>query len=258
MNTRRCLGKLPPRPRVNALHFADYLRVPAKAILATLPAAPVESDYDPPATSLRMWANDRIGDCAFAGQANAELVWATARGEQFTLTDDDVIAAYSACTGYSPAFPESDKGTVLADALDQWQRDGIGGRKILGSVSIDPRNLDHVRLACWLFGVVYVGAALPITAQTAGPWVGAAPGALAGDAAPGSWGGHCLTRAHQKLAIGGDMLTWERVQPHDDLWWLDYIDECHGPLSADWADVSRVAPNGFALAQLQADMGVLA
>lgn len=251
------LGKLAAEHRAKA-HFSDYLRAPAKTILAQLPKAPDSGDWEQKLadSDLQMWGNDNAGDCAYAAQANAEQTWASMLGRPFTLTTADVIAAYSKGTGYRPGDPSTDRGTVMANALDQWQTDGIGGRKIVGHVAVDYRNWAQVCLAQYLFGGVYFGAQLPISAQQPGPWVGKT-GQLSGADAPGTWGGHAIWAP--TWTLGGDgIITWQRRQPADKQWWFNYVDECYAPLSVDWADLVVGAPNGIDFASLAADMVAIA
>lgn len=249
------LGKLAPQFRPETPHFANYLLSPP----ALLPTVPDDVDWiaDLP-EDLGMFANDRYGDCAFVAQAHAELTWAAGRGECLAISDDDVLGAYSGCTGFKQNDPTTDRGTVLADALVHWAGPGIGGRRIAGHVLVDHRNILHVRAAAYLFGGVYLGAALPISAQdTSKPWTGKT-GALVGNDAPGSWGGHCVWCPKEALISGATFITWSRRQGSDWQWWLNYVDECYAPLSQDWADAARKAPNGFDFKALQADLPAVA
>lgn len=249
------LGKLAPQHR-SRYHLADYLCASPKKLLAQLPQAPDSGDWEAkvPDSDLRMWGNDKYGDCAWAAQANAEQTWASMRGQPFSLTDQDVYDAY-ASTGWRPDDSSTDRGTVMADALDHWQKDGIGGRKIAGHVAVDHRNWAQVRLAAHLFGGVYFGAALPQSAQGASTWIGKT-GALSGDDLPGSWGGHAIWMPKWQID-SGTIITWQHRQPADVQWWLNYVDECYAPLSVDWADLLVGAPNGFDFASLAADLALI-
>lgn len=250
------LGKLAAQHRAK-LNFGDYLRVSPRALVAQLPKAPDSGDWEAklPDSALQMWGNDQYGCCAFAAQANAQQTFAAQRGEAFNLTTGDVLSSYSRCTGFRAGDPSTDRGTVMADALDDWQNEGIGGLKIVGHVAVDYRNWAQVCLAQYLFGGVYFGAQLPISAQQPGAWAGKT-GALEGTDTPGSWGGHAIWSP--TWTVGGDgIITWQRRQPADKQWWYNYVDESYAVLSPNWADVIVGAPNGIDIASLAADLAAV-
>src|SRR3954465_5033265 len=58
-----------------------------------------------------VFANDRVGDCTFASTGDRIIVQEAAVGQshETPLTDQDVLAGYSALTGYNPARPETDQ-----------------------------------------------------------------------------------------------------------------------------------------------------
>lgn len=240
----RKLGKRRPRHDQRTAHFADFLH------RSKLPAVPALRDWLAGApTDLGMMRNDTIGDCGFAGQAHAVQSWSLARGgKMLTIGDDDVVAAYSACTGYSANDPSTDQGVVLLDALKFWRSTGIGGHKINAYVHVDPRNVQHVKIAIELFGGVYCGAQLPLSAEGANGWTGK-HGRLTGDDRPGSWGGHCMW-APAYDDVGLTFVTWGYRQKADWQWWLNYADECWAVLATDWVSGAYPAPSGFDVAAL--------
>ena len=237
----RKLGKHPPRHDVRTLHLANFL--------TGLPASPPLRDWNRGLPSdLGMMANDQYGDCGFAGQAHAVQTWTSDTGKPVALPDAVVLGAYAGCTGFSPGDPSSDQGVVLLDALSYWRKTGIGGHKIGAYVKVDHHNLDHVKAAINLFGGVYMGAALPTAAQHQTSWVGPR-GALRGDDAPGTWGGHCMW-APAYDASHVTFVTWGQRQVADWQWWLDYVDEAYACVSVDWVTGAKTAPNGFDLSKL--------
>src|SRR6185312_120177 len=107
---------------------------------------------------------------------------------EVTPSDDDIVGAYSAITGYTPSRPETDQGAVELDVLAYWQRTGIAGHQIGAYASLDVLSMDHVRCAVNLFGGVYIGAALPLSAQSQTVWdVVDGPSGESG-----TWGGHAM------------------------------------------------------------------
>jgi hypothetical protein len=244
------LGRLPPRRDLRTAHFIDFLHRPA------LPACPPARDWDEKLPAdLGMFANDQVGCCGFAGMAHAHQTWTATPGPAARFTDDDVLGAYSACTGYRRDNPRTDRGVVLLDALKFWRKTGVSNHKIYAFLSVDPQNLAHCRLAVALFGGLYIGAELPVSAQRPGPWIGWKKD-LIGSNRPGTWGGHCMWACGYDRQ-GFDLVTWGARQACDDQWWANYVDEAYVCLSLDWATPTRKSPSGFDAAKLQAFMAAL-
>jgi len=247
------LGKLPPRHDPRTLIFGDYF-----ARRKHLPPSPPVRDWnDKLGPDLGMMKNDEAGDCGFAGLGHAIMTWSSEHGNLYTPSDTEVLGWYSECTGYVPGDPSTDNGVVLLDALTYFRKKGL----IFAFMKVDHHSFDHLQTAINLFGGVYIGASLPVSAQdTSRPWHGTT-GSLEGDAAVGSWGGHCMWAAKYARpaasAFNVDFSTWGKRQPADAQWWLDYVDECYAILSPRWADTALPAPSGFDLATLRADLSAL-
>lgn len=240
----RKLGRRPARHDVRTAHFIDFLHRPK------LPRIPLSKDWDASLPEeLGMFANDKYGDCGFASMAHAVQTWTATPGPSKTLTDDEVLAAYSACTGFRIDDPSSDGGVVMLDALKFWRKTGIASRKIGAFLKVDHSNLGHCRAGIALFGGLYVGANLPTLAQDPGPWIGS-KGRLIGGLSPGSWGGHCMWCPSYD-AKSFEFVTWGKRQTSDVQWWLNYVDEAYVCVSQDWVDEKRPAPSGFDLKKLQ-------
>lgn len=247
------LGKLAPKHDPRTLCLGNYLNH-KRALPTPPPHVDWNKSIDP--ASLGMMLNDQEGDCGLAGQAHAVQTWTANNGSMITIPDADVQAAYSKLSGYVPGDASTDTGVVLLDALNQWRKDGIGGHTIAGYVKVDHHNILHVRTAVLLFGGVYTGAQLPLSAQdTTKPWIGKR-GHLRGDDVPGSWGGHCMWHPCA-TSSGGEFVTWGAPQDDDWQWWLNYVDECYAPFSYDWLNAARVAPNGVDVIALEDDLAAL-
>ena len=114
---------------------------------------------------------------------------------------------------------------------------------------------DHklVRTAAYLFGGLYIGIALPLTAQTQEVWDWTK--SLTGHAAPGSWGGHAV----DVVDYGPNdltVVTWGAVKLMTWAFWDRYVDEAYCILSPDYLKAGE-APNGFDLATLQEDLALV-
>lgn len=112
--------------------------------------------------------------------------WTAYASDEVVPTDDEIIKAYSAITGYDPLTGVNDNGAVEIDVLNHWRRTGIAGRTIRAYVAVEPGNHDHVKDAVELFGNCYIGVGLPISAQRQRVW-SVPPGGPVGDGEPWSW-----------------------------------------------------------------------
>ena len=140
-----------------------------------------------------MYRNDAIGDCAIAAPGHMIQTWGAAGRKQcMGPSEEEIIAAYSAITGYDEKDPATDQGTVELDVLRYWQKTGIGGHSIGAYVAVEPTSTMLVKDGVYLFGGLYIGLALPVSAQRQDVWE-VPPGGATGAGRPGSWGGHCFT-----------------------------------------------------------------
>lgn len=251
------LGKLPVKHDRRTLRLARYLTGP-------LPVAPRIVDWTPPGvTDWGEMENDRYGCCAFAAPGHQVQAWTGSQigGSEVTISDADVLAAYSAVTGFNPSDPSTDNGAAMLDVCKYWRNAGIGGHKILAFVAVNPTNLDHVKLAAYLFGGLYAGFSLPQSASDQLDRGEAWDVASGPDAQPGSWGGHAVYIPTVGVLDPGaasiDCVTWGRRQAITPEFFLTYADELYAILSQDWATTIGKCPNGFDLGALQADLNAL-
>ena len=198
--------------------------------------------------------NDQIGDCTCAGMGHAVQVFtANANPPEVTLPDSDILAAYEAACGYNPADPSTDQGGDELTVLAYWKNNGIGpgGHKIAAFSSVSVLNQNEVMQALALFGCLYTGVALPVSAQAQVGFVWDVDSTSAGN--PGSWGGHCVVIV-QADATGPTCITWGNLQKMTWAFWNRYFDEAYACITPDWIEANGNAPSGFDLAQLQADL----
>lgn len=194
----------------------------AHQLLETLAPAPPAVDNTSGVASWGMMLNDQLGCCTIAGLGHSQQVATLNTDGEVTPGDSVILAGYEKYCGYIQGNPKTDNGGNELDILARIQQDGFGGMKLLGYVSPDPANLDHVRKAISYFGSVYMGAEMPLSAQQAGTWdVGSGSSAVAG-----SWGGHCMVTAKYDPSTF-DFITWGENQAATVNWWLKYPDECH-------------------------------
>lgn len=188
-----------------------------------------------------MLMNNQIGNCTIAGVGHMVQVFGAYNGRELIMTDPEAQANYSKF-GYVPGDPTTDKGAYEQDVLQYWQEAGlrIGGQldRLKGFASVNPQNPDHVRKAADLYGGLYNGANMPLTAQKQGVW-DAPKGSLTGDAKPGSWGGHCFTAQRFESPDNLDnlitIITWGTKQLVTWRWWNAYVVETHLLNHATWS-----------------------
>ena len=202
-----------------------------------------------------MMKNDTYGDCVIAAAGHAVENWTGNASTLVTPTDDQILNAYSAITGFDPAKTDAngdnptDQGTNELDALKYWMNTGIAGHKIAGFVEVNPKNINHVKLAVALFGVLFIGIQVPSRAMdefSAGkPWNDVAPDSIEG--------GHGIIIVGYD-ADGVTVVTWGKTQKASWGWLSLYMDECYALISNDFLESTGVSPAGLNMVQMQADI----
>jgi hypothetical protein len=239
----RKLGKLAPRVDVRTLALSRYIDQ------AQLPDPPETIDLTQHVAEWPMYANDRIGDCATAAAAHMIEAWtAAAHGSAVEVTESAVLAAFDRVKIVDPRSGE--EGAVELDVLGDWRKRGVGRHRIGGFARVSASDHRLVRSAAWLFGGLYIGLQLPLSAQYQETWDW--NGVLTGDDRPGSWGGHAVDVVRYGAA-GLAIVTWGSLKEMTWSFWDRYCDEAYCILSRDFLDGDR-APNGFDLGALRADL----
>lgn len=233
------LGRNPVKHDARTLQFARYFD---DAVLPQIPT----SHATPHVPSWPMYGNDRLGDCTCAAAGHMVQGWTEAVGALRTPLDADVEHFYIPVTG------NQDDGRNEIDVLNAWRKLGFGGDKIGAYVSIDPTNVAHVKAAIYLFGGVYTGIALPLSAQGEREWK-VATGA-AGE--PGSWGGHAVPYLGYTRSTF-TCVTWGATLPLTVGFNDKYTEEVYAIISPDFLDAQGHSPQGFNLAALTADLANL-
>ncbi len=248
------LGKSAARHDPRTLQMAAY-------VTPSLPTPPASFDLTTKVkSSWGMMENDQLGDCTCAAAGHLIMEWTANAGKKMIVpTNKQIVAAYSAVTGYNPTTGANDNGAVEIDVLNYWRQTGIAGHKIGAFVALEPSNHNHVMDAVYMFEGCYIGVQLPISAQAQTqnhqPW-SVPPGGATGDGKPGSWGGHAIPVVAYD-ARGVTVVTWGALQTMTWTFWEAYCDEAYAILSPDYLNNQQQAPQGFSMAQLQADLADL-
>jgi hypothetical protein len=247
------LGKQVARYDPRTLMLASYL---TKA----LPAPPASFDVSSKVHAWGMMDNDQIGDCTCAAAGHLIMEWtANAKSKMVTPTDTQIVAAYSAITGYNPTTGANDNGAQEIDVLNYWRQSGIAGHKISAYMALEPSNHIHIQDSVYIFGGCYIGVQLPVSAQAQTqnhqPW-SVPPGGPTGDGKPGSWGGHAVPVVAYD-AHGLTVVTWGALQVMTWTFWDTYCDESYALISSDYLTGKQQTPEGFNQRQLQEDLADL-
>lgn len=219
-------GKLPAQPARPHLKFSAVL---AEARQAAPAAPPVSCLYADPAITWDMLANDRVGDCTCAevGHQVNQLTW-YGSGTEAKPTAPQVLAFYSAITGYNPADPSTDTGAYVQDVLAYWRKTGLIGHKIVAYAAVDVANVTEVKQGLALFGSLNIGMSFPDSAMdqfNAGQVWDVVKGARVE-------GGHCVMVVGYDAA-GVDIVTWGKRTRVTWAFWKKYVDEAWIVLDAD-------------------------
>jgi hypothetical protein len=237
------LGKLPARRDARTLSLARYVDRSA------LPAPPARLDLAGAVGEWPMYGNDRLGDCTTAAAGHMIEAWtAAAAGNAVEVSERAVIEAFDAVKVVDPASGE--EGAVELDVLGLWRSAGIGGHRIGAFALVTLADHELVRTAAALFGGVYIGLQLPLSARSQQVWDWT--GSLDGPAAPGSWGGHAVDVVGYD-DVGLTVVTWGALQQLTWEFWDFYCDEAYAILSVDFLANGK-SPQGLDLAALRHDL----
>ena len=248
------LGRLPHDPTLRAATLGAHLT-------GALPANPPAIDWLSSVKGWPMYSNDQWGDCVFAEIGHhIEVVTTYGRGTTIVVSNADILAAYSAVTGFDPhAGPPgnnpTDQGTNVADALAYWQQTGIAGHKILAYAKVDHTQASEVDAAINLFGAVMVGVNLPNSAmqqfEAGQPWQLVTPDG-------GIDGGHAvLVGAYDVAGASREAVTWGARQAVTDSWWFKYVEECWAVIAPEWLNAAGESPEGIDLYGLGVDFAAV-
>ena len=242
----RKLGKLPPRHDLRTLSMPRYFD-------PTL-IPPVSAHWGTKISTWPMMLNDSLGDCTCAAAGHMVEEWTADDTTIHIPTDAQVLTMYESVSGYVPGQPDTDNGAVMLDCLNYWRKTGLGGHKIQAYGAVNPRLLTDVKLSISLFGNLYIGLQMPLTAQNQnGTWW--VPGNLQGDAAPGSWGGHAVPVIGYD-PHGLDLVTWGQSWRMTWYFLACYCDEMYAVLSPDWTAAGK-SPAGLNTSQLNTDLVIV-
>jgi hypothetical protein len=230
-NTRFALGRKPNTG-------APRITLTANSLLPVAVAPPPSVDFytDVKPDTWSVDGNDTVGDCTCAEVDHAvKAMQVAADNPEIVSSTEEVLAAYSAITGYDPDEPDTDRGAVMQDVRDYWRRTGftLGGKvdKILLFAEVSVADTRLVEYALSRFGEVGLGFRFPQSAHdqfNAGkPWDVVKRSPIIG--------------GHAVALVGYDedyyyVVTWGKVQKMTPAFFGTYVDEAWIQLSTDFVN----------------------
>lgn len=230
----RPTGKRAPK-RHRALKFADFHE------LASETYPPI--DYSEDFTGWLMLGNDLAGDCVAVGGANDRVLESTVLTDAGVYPDQDAVWELycSQNVDFDPnGAPElngpgsnADGGMDIQTALEYLRTHGwADGTKVKAFASVDYTNLDEIRAAISVTGMVIVGVAVTDTQQRE------FPGTWTWDPKGKNPGGHCIILVGH-LANGNFVgITWGAAIEIEAAFLENSLDEAWITLYADY-EVAR-------------------
>lgn len=242
MSPKYKLGKTPARKDAVKLKLSLF-----GAKLATPPAK--YEHYDLEAADWGMLGNDQYGDCVWAGSGHEYMLWNKEADKTVMFTTDNVLAAYTAVTGFNPKDPDTDQGTDMELAAKYRRKTGVVDstgthHKVGAYLAIEAQNRTELKQAVSTFSAVGIGIQVPESAQTqfseGKPWTVVKNSPIEG--------------GHYVPVVGYDskyvyVVTWGQVQKMAWAFFDKYNDEGIAYLSNEMLTNGK-SIDGFDLASL--------
>jgi len=237
-----------------AVRIDDRTLKMAKYLTPALPPPPADYlDRLKAVSEFPMYGNDVKGDCVVAAAGHDIQIFSANAGAPVTPDSAELIALYD-------QMSPNDDGLVMLDFLKYWRKNPISGVQLGAFAAVDWKNETELQQVMNIFDGVYVGVMLPLTAKTQEIWSAAAWGNNP-DAAPGSWGGHCVPFAKYFTDLPVHFytcVTWGMEQMATFRWILEYVDEMYALIAPDMFNpASGKAPAGVDMTAMEADLRVV-
>lgn len=214
---------------------------------AALPTPPAQAFGHKLFQRWGMLANDKVGDCVVAGACHETMIWTREHNEKCApFSDATAIAAYSAIGGYVPGDDSTDNGLDMAMAASYRRKTGIAdtkgvAHKIDAYLQMDPKNVDVLMQATYVFGAIGIGVNLPKSAEgqfdSHQPWTVVRNSQILG--------GHYVSLVGRNSHGMPLVVTWGRLQACEPNWIRTYCDEAIAYLSLENLDAKGLSPEGY-------------
>lgn len=260
------LGLQPPRPESVKLKLADYLNHNS-----VLPNIPDPNNFGH-TNLISRWgmlgngpdgnvADVPVGNCAEVGPEHIIMGWAAGAGKPVPpFTYQSTIVMYKAITGYDPSQTQpdgsnpTDQGSDMTAVAQYWQTTGFtdsagGVHKISAFLALNPRDINQIAAATYLFEAVGFGFDLPASAEQ--QFEAEQPWSVVPDAQ--IVGGHFVPVIGRR---GGNFqgITWGGVVAIEPEFIQEYATMAIVYLSPEMLNAQGKSAEGFNFAQLAADL----
>ena len=211
-------GKLAKKSDYRTLRMSSYLKsVPTAPEAVDNIGRAVTATKSDVGTLFPLDGNGNYGNCTICGLAHLETLWEAFLGKTLIPAQSLVEKTYFQLTG------GADTGLAELDVLNWWRKNRFNGSNILCYVSVDPSNMEHVKLAISMFGALYLGlqctSEIDQQFEAQVPWT---PGKLTTD-------GHCVVVPNYNPTLLR-CLTWGGDQDMTYDFWKQCVDECYAPV----------------------------
>lgn len=214
--------------------------------------------------------NDVCGCCTISDCAH-QVMLRTANASKIVIpTPSQVLAMYSAISGYDPSQTDSQGNNPTDTGCDEltveaWmQKTGLDGHKTDAYANLNPTNLSNLKWTVQLYGCSRLGIACTDSMidqfNNGQPWEPVAGAQVEG--------GHDVPLVRYITDGGSTMyfiVSWGRLQPVTESWltWVledgtPVVEEAHIELASDFIRATGVSPSGFDHDQLVAEITNLA
>jgi len=182
--------------------------------------------------------------------ANVGTIW--------TPSTDEVLALYSAVTGFNQNDPSTDQGADELSTIEYLTNTGWQGRKLDGHANLNVKKLDQLKWTVNIFGASRLGINLPQSAidqfNSNKPWdvvkgsqcAGGHDVPLVGYDAPSDT--YYIVTWGKLWEVSGDFM---KAKFHDG---TPYLEEAHAELAFDWVNSMGTSPSKQSLVQLLQDL----
>lgn len=197
-----------------------------------------------------MMGNDQYGDCTCADSGHQLMLRTANTGTMVQPSTQDVLDLYTGITGFDPNDPSTDRGAVEMLVIRYLEVKGLLGHHVEAAANLNPKNLDHVKWTIQMYGACRIGVGLPTNAEEQfedGHVWELVPGT-------GIEGGHDVPLV--KYTPDGLLwcVTWDKLQPLTEEWYLAYVDEAHAELAGDFLLSTGLSPAGYDHQQMVAGL----
>ena len=235
----RFMGSIRPRRLLAQYDVSSLGRIPGDRVTLIRKTYLGEQPVILLDTSSRTYFAEGLAshNCTCADVHHEVLSMQAAAGNPLVqATTQEILAAYSAITGYNPADPSTDQGAEMQAVRDYWRKTGftLGGHpdKILLFADVNIHDVTLVKWCLDQFGAIGLGVNFPSSAMdqfdSGQPWTVVHGSPIEG--------------GHAVALVGYDeswwyVLTWGRVQKVAPTWFTEYVEEAWTALSVDFVNV---------------------